>query len=198
MFTNCDDDDGTVPFEGIANGSFESSEPGISTVPIGWENCGDTLKTPTDLFRNELENSFEVTNLAQAGQQYIGMVVRLDGSRECISQTFENLQTKGSYQLSASIAKPINYESLYLTDSGTSIEVNYNTPVSLELIIVDDNDEETIIHVTEPNETVEWIEISTTIEISEPFKAIKISPNFIGNEFYSGGILIDSFDLTEN
>ncbi len=201
LFTNCDKDDDDLVLsctpEYILNSSFEDSEPGLSTIPEGWDNCGDTLQSPTDLFQNDLENQFMVTNIAEEGQQYVGMVVRPNGTKECLFQTLRTPLNPGDYQIFISYAKPINYTSIAEVNSEYII-LDFNEPIALEIIGVNNNNEEQVLLTTPPNESTDWTEPSFNINITETINEIKLQPTYIGSDFYAGGILIDYFRIGEN
>ena len=206
LFTNCGKEDDNLeisctPDPGaityILNNSFEDSEPGINTIPDEWSNCGDTLQSPPDLFQNNLENNFMVTNIAEEGQQYVGMVVRPDETKECLFQSLSSPLNPGSYQIFISYAKPINYLSIAFVDPDF-VEVNFNNAVTLDIVGINTNNEEQVLFTTEPNESTTWTNSSVNVDITAPIKEIKLQPNFIGNESYAGSILVDYFRIDEN
>jgi hypothetical protein len=171
----------------LLNGSFEDGEPGLSKVPDYWETCGYTGQSPGDLHENGA-GYFDVTQKAVSATQFVGMVVRSDGTKECLQQELISPIAPGFYELELTLSKSAFYVSI---DRITKTDANYSTPVLLEIIGLTEDGAETVLFSTAEITSTEWIKIEELISVEERLIGIKIAPNFSGDDFYNGNILID-------
>jgi outer membrane protein OmpA-like peptidoglycan-associated protein len=92
----------------LTNPSFES-QPGHSRLPPGWYDCGFPKESPPDT----QPGGFGVTNKAQQGYTFLGMVVRDNETWEKISQRLSQTLEGGScYNFNLYLAHASSYESL--------------------------------------------------------------------------------------
>ncbi|MCB0662980.1 MAG: hypothetical protein KDC24_09585 [Saprospiraceae bacterium] len=185
-----------APFYGeyIQNSSFEQGTPGFLSLPDGWLDCGFEGETPPDLFANDMEiRPFEVSNNAIEGNQFVGMVVRDNGTRECIIQRLVT-PISGLYTLRLLIGRAEEYLSISRV---TYDPISYNQPVELEVIGIGEDGREEVLFRAPKNVKRDWIEIQTSIYIPFPISSLKLSPDFDSTRDtpYCGNVLIDAFEL---
>ena len=188
LITACDKD----KFEGglLNNASFEDSEVMASKAPDGWIDCGVPSESPPDVFGSGPGNPFDVTNVAQEGDKYLGMVVRDNGTRECLMQNFDAGSKKGDFKIELVVGRSDTYSSVSQT---TGLEADFNNPVILEIYGLVENGPDELLYVSEANESTEWVTLIEEVTVNQKINGIKITPNYIGEEYYNGNILIDVF-----
>lgn len=93
----------------LTNPSFEDI-PSISKPPTGWYYCGPFQESPPDIHPY---NFFNVTQKAQHGQTYVGMVVRDNNSWEAIGQKLTTPLLAGQcYSFQIFVCKSDTYHSV--------------------------------------------------------------------------------------
>jgi outer membrane protein OmpA-like peptidoglycan-associated protein len=92
----------------LENPSFEDV-PQASHVPKGWLDCGFADETPPDVQPN---TQFQVTQTAQHGKTYLGLVVRDNDTWESVTQLLASPLLQGQlYKFSLNICKSTLYVS---------------------------------------------------------------------------------------
>ncbi len=128
-------------FEGIAGAGTR----GIPTVS-GWFDCGRNNfpnETPPDLHPSPIPSSpfFGVTQKANHGNTYLGLVVRDNDTWESVSQRLSKpLRAGQCYRVSLFLARSENYtspagprESNTPTNRDPNEKINHNTPTALRI-----------------------------------------------------------------
>ena len=116
----------------LQNPSFEDM-PRMAKVPRGWQDCGFPTESEPDIQPAGSGSAafFKVTQPAQDGQTYVGMVVRDNDTWEMISQRLSQpIEAGKCYEFSLSLCR----SEIYVSPSRiTSEEVNYTSPVKLRI-----------------------------------------------------------------
>lgn len=114
----------------LANPSFEGN-PACCTVPEGWSACSSEKFsfTPVDI----QPGSYECQTSPAHGSTYLGLVARLDGSWEGVSQELPSpLQPGVCYQFTVSLAQSPRYASVASPDD---LKLIYNTTQNIVALI---------------------------------------------------------------
>ena len=83
--------------------------------PFAWWDCGFTGETPPDVHPVPKGGIFGVTQLAQEGSTYLGMVVRENDTWESVAQRLDQpLQPNNCYAISIFLCASDTYTSLSL------------------------------------------------------------------------------------
>ena len=110
----------------LTNASFEDV-PNHSSVPYGWNNCGDVYESPPDI----QPGFFEVEKMAQRGRSYVGLVTRDNDTWEGISQKMSKPIVAGKcYKFNIYLAKSSKYISL---SKSSMTKENFNQAVRLRI-----------------------------------------------------------------
>lgn len=118
------------------------------------------------------------------------MVVRSNGTRECLGQELFEPLLPGEYKISIALARSDFYVSI---DKVKLTDANYSNPVKLEIIGITQKGEEQVLYLTEKITSSHWTNKESKFLVKDTLTTIKISPQFVGDEYYNGNILIDNF-----
>jgi len=178
----------------IKNSSFEEGEAGLHTLPIGWHNCGEVDRSPPDLFESGVENDFNVNVIGDKGSKFVGLVVRSDGTRECMYQQLPQTIESGEYLIDLTVARSKRYTSIDLV---TGDIVEYNQPVILQVIGIDEIGNEELFYSSVLIDSESWINLKYGFNINRSFKKIRVTPNYgqLDSIPYNGNVLIDEFKI---
>lgn len=180
----------------LENSSFEEDIPVCCQVPVYWYDCADPFEkvTPVDI----QPGSFGVTKHAAEGHNYLGMVVRDNGTTESIGQTLsEELRKDSMYLLTISVSRSEMYASISIT---TGQPAQYSTPVVLKIWGGSRYCERhQLLGITEPVTNTEWMEYEFDIFPETDISDISLEACFDEKTkfSYNGNILIDNIILTK-
>ncbi|KAA3621960.1 MAG: hypothetical protein DWQ02_26820 [Bacteroidetes bacterium] len=178
----------------LLNSSFEEGQYGASLMPDYWRNCGWASESPSDLHLSG-GVAFDVYQEAVDGYQYVGMVVRSNGTHECIFQEFEPYILPGEYDLLMVVSRSEVFNSV---DQVTGEEASYHFPVTLQIFGKNEiDDTESLLFMTYPIDFTDWHVIQNTFVIEENTSAIKIAAFFTDDEYYNGNVLIDKIIIAK-
>jgi hypothetical protein len=173
------------------NPSFEG-KPMSSELPSPWLSCGEASESNPDT----QPGSFKVTQKAQDGNAYIGMIVRDNLTHESITQKLKTPLLKGkTYYLSVWLARSEQYVSLSATTNKTE---NFNTPCILKIWLGNKTcARTTLIATSKLIENTDWKEFIFTFTPSENMKSIIFEACHESPEAnrYNGNLLLDNLSL---
>jgi outer membrane protein OmpA-like peptidoglycan-associated protein len=172
----------------LENPSFEDA-PRAGHAPKGWNDCGFPDETEPDI----QPNFFQVTQVAQHGKTYLGLVARDNDTWESVTQLLHSPMLQGQmYKFSLNLCR----STLYVSKSKkTGRDANYATPIIVRIWGGDGPCAKTEkLAETEPVEAEDWqlyqfqFQPKTThhyITIEAFHKIPTIFP-------YNGNVLIDN------
>ena len=175
----------------IMNGSFEKAIPEAGIIPMGWDNCGSTKETPPDVLAHNEENIFKVKHSAADGLYFMSLVVRSNGTTECIQQElFQSLSPGQLYEMSFQVAKADRFEAI----ERRSMELaSFAHPVMLEIYGITTEDKRILLADIPPVTHQEWQKKTVQFQPESTIKSLQISPfyNIDSLYQYNGHILLD-------
>lgn len=173
----------------LQNPSFEQDFPQAGVTPTGWINMGPETESPPDI----QPGAFEVRMKAQAGKQYVGLVVRDNGTWEGIGQKLkEPLQKDSTYQFSLWLARAPLMMSL---SRQTQKPANYNAPTILRIWGVNSKTGQTeMLGETEPVSPSVWMLYTFELKPQvDDFYEIELMAWYApGHKKENGNLLIDN------
>lgn len=173
------------------NASFENDFSQHSRMPLDWINCGDVYSSPVDI-HSYRTNYFQVNNKASHGNNFVGMIVRSEGTYEAIGQELENSLDGGyTYSFSLFAARSKDYISL----SRMSMkEENFNKPVVLQVYGGKDCTNAKLLISTRTIEHTDWAEYIFVFDADDEINFILIEAHYDSLESfpYNGNVLIDN------
>jgi len=172
----------------LTNSSFEDV-PNHSSVPYGWNNCGDLYESPPDI----QPGFFEVEKTAQKGRSYIGLVTRDNDTWEGLSQKLSRPINAGEcYKFNIYLAKSTKYISL----SKSSLKKeNFNQAVRLRIWGGNSHcHKKEILAETGPITHTAWKRYKLEFNPKANHNFIFIEAHFKKGAFfpYNGNLLIDN------
>ncbi len=188
--------DATQIFNGIyhtefENASFEQDLSGHSKTPISWKNCGDFHSSSVDI-HGYRKKFFQVSQGANDGNNFVGMVTRTDGTYEALGQNLENSLDAGhTYSFSLFACR----SQQYISRSKSSMkEENFNKPTILQVYGGTDCNNSKLLISTAIIEHTNWAEYVLVFDAEEEIEFLLIEVNYdSAAEFsYDGNILIDN------
>lgn len=174
----------------LLNPSFEKDKRAVmGQVPKSWVNLGNPGESPSDI----QPGLFGVTQQAQSGKFYVGMVARDNGTWEGIGQRLNGKLSKDSiYSFNLWLATSEHLESLSRT---TGEYVDYNSPVILKIWGVNTKTEtKELLAKTEPILHGNWLEYVFTLKPSiDNFDELDLMVYYAnGFEQQNGNLLLDN------
>lgn len=157
-------------------------------LPKGWFDCGDYANTPADV----QPGLYSVTQTALEGQNYLGMVVREDGSREAVGQRLETtLIPEQCYAMSFYVARSATYGSV----NHLQVPTNFIEPIKLYIWAGNAHCEKVaLLGISDAIESTAWQKLTFNFQVSIPCQNILIEANFVEDRMpYPGNVLIDHF-----
>lgn len=171
----------------LVNGSFEDA-PQHSTIPFGWNNCGDLYESPPDV----QPGWFDVTTAAAKGKSFLGLVTRDNDTWEGISQRLAQPIAGGEcYKFSIYLARSPKYVSL---SKSTLKEENFNEPVRLRIWGGNSHcHKRELLAETSPISHETWKKYNLEFKPTMEHKFIFVEAYFKKGAFfpYNGNLLID-------
>lgn len=172
----------------ITNPSFEDV-PHHSQPPSGWYFCGPVGESPPDVHPN---GYFNVTQKAQHGDTYVGMVTRDNGSWECIGQRLEQpLEKDQCYQFSIYIAQSHTYRSISRSTMDFAL---FTTPVKLRIWGSTQNCKKTeLLAMSKVIEHENWVRYTFFLQPKQQLTHLLFEVFFKNKQDdpYNGNLLID-------
>ncbi|MCB0640825.1 MAG: hypothetical protein KDC44_04260 [Phaeodactylibacter sp.] len=176
----------------LTNGSFEKAVPVTGMLPMGWVNCGPAKETPPDVVQHQVENVFKVLHTAAEGQHFVSMVVRSNGTAECIQQTLDSPLLPGtSYEMTLQLALARRFDAI---ERRSMQEVSFAHPVMLEVYGLDTKNERILLDDIPPVNHEDWQSYTLQFCPAAPVSALIFSPFYHPDSLYeyNGHILIDN------
>ncbi|MBR9920245.1 MAG: hypothetical protein GYB31_05340 [Bacteroidetes bacterium] len=177
----------------LQNYSFEAGETGCCQVPPGWENCGDSKETPPDVHCHQCDNPFGVKMTAPHGKHFLAMVVRSNGSRECLKQELQvPMEADSSYRLRLMLGKSITFNSM---DRITREPCSYAHLAGLIIYGMSKTGFVTELGRIRPFSGSGWTEYNLKIQPSREIIEVIFELSFLGKDAYNGHLLLDYLRL---
>lgn len=179
----------------LTNGSFEKAIAVTGMLPYGWINCGPPKETPPDVVQHQVENAFKVLHDAADGNHFVSMVVRSNGTAECIQQDLSTPLVPGkSYEMTVQLALAKRFDAV---ERRTMQEVSFAHPVMLEVYGVDMHNDRILLDDIPPVRHDGWQSYTLQFCPAAPVKALILSPFYHPDSLYeyNGHILLD--DLSD-
>lgn len=177
----------------LINGNFEVGSPGYSALPDQWENCGPRSESPPDL-HGKNTRLFGVNTRAAEGKQFVGLVVRQNGTQECLLQNFPETLPLGTYRLRFAAAIPTDLKS---PSRETGRSINYNRPVELRVLMrTDGSTVDDWAEVTEIDHS-KWRYYELDLTVDRTVYGLVLMPAHSEPTPYSGAVLLDDVSLTK-
>ena len=189
------DDLAPLPHNVLKNPSFERGAPARGMEPVGWLDCGETGESPADVHGNDRTyNFFSIRELAAYGEQFLGMVVRSNGTTECIYQRFRKPLDPGEYVIRITAARPREARSL---DRVTGAPASYTQPVLLEMTgkFEDAPKPWGVLAQTPAVLSSDWTTWEFRFELKYPLRQFKLSAQYADAGTYNGYVLVDRVEL---
>jgi len=177
----------------LLNPSFEESPAQPGQLPIHWKNCGKSTETPPDVVKANKENLFKVYHNAALGEQFLSMVVRSNGTYECIAQELpEVLQPGKKYQLSFFAARAERFDAL---ERKTMQMASFAHPVLLEVQGTNCDEKRLPLAAIDPVNHIHWVRYVMILEPTEEIHELQFAPYYHPDSLYeyNGHILLDAF-----
>jgi len=175
----------------LENASFEKDFSQHSKMPIDWVNCGDFHSSPVDIHGHQ-QKYFEVSQKANDGNNFIGMITRNDGTYEAIGQDLYNSLDAGhTYSFSLFACRSQKYISLSRSSMKSE---NFNKPAVLQIYGGTDCTNAQLLISTTVIEHTNWAEYVFVFDAEEEIKFLLIEANYdnLASFSYDGNILIDN------
>lgn len=174
----------------LANPSFEGI-PQVSTLPDGWIDCGTRGYSSPDTQPNDV---FQVTQVAQDGATYLGMVTRADDSFECVTQRLSSPMLGGEcYEFSIYLAK----SNSYLSGTLQNKHVKKQHTAAIKLRVFGANSirgDSTFLDETRVIDHTNWQQYHFKLKPETDFTYIKLQAFYKTPVLFSyiGNVLIDN------
>lgn len=171
------------------NPSFEDfPRPGVT--PSGWKNAGASDESPPDI---QPTLAYNVATPAQHGNTYLGMVVRVNGTVEAVSQKLTQSLAGGTkYAFKFNVAKAQIYES---PNRRTYEPENFGEN-ACRLSIYGGNskgEEVQLLHRSESIDNPFWQEFTVYFTPDMDFSYVTFKADYMTDgSYYNGNILLDN------
>jgi hypothetical protein len=175
----------------LENSSFEQDIPRYSRVPINWVNCGDVHSSLVDI-HGYREKYFQVSQKANHGKNFVGMITRNDGTFEAIGQYLNNSLDAGyTYSFSLFVCRSQQYMSMSRL---TRKVENFNKPAVLQIYGGKDCNNSNLLISTTTIEHTNWAEYVFVFDVEEEVEFILIEAYYdnLAAFSYDGNLLIDN------
>jgi len=188
LLLRCTGDCTAQSFILLRNADLEGP-PSTSRPPTGWFTCGNMASTPSDLLPS---GAYGVRTAPHRGQRYVGMVVRRDGSGECLGQQLTTpLRSGTSYYLQIWLARAATYRGRSAVDGQA---VNYTAPARLAIYgVAPQPGKQQRLAVSPPVEHTEWRRYDFHLKPSADYDQIRLrSIPIADQEAAAGNLLLDA------
>lgn len=182
----------------LINPSFEDT-PKQSSPPTGWTDCGFQWESPPDVHPG---NYWEVDTKPHHGKSYLGMVVRNNGTWECISQMLLFSMDAGHcYEFSIYLAMSGHYLSGITNRSQlprvtrSDSTYNFSTPAIIRIWGGDSVCErKEMLEQSNPIDHQDWKKYKFTFRPKSTLRYIVLEAYYSTNKStpYNGNILLDN------
>lgn len=175
----------------LKNPSLEAL-PNYGSVPGGWKNCAFNFETPPDV--HPLKNGqFQVNQIPQNGESYVGLVSRDNGTTESIGQElFTPLQAGQCYEISLYLCRS---EKLMAVHRLTRKRMNFNQPLVLKIWGgISPCGKKSLLAESPLIEHLDWKKYEFNFSPNENFTYLKFEAYYLNEKSaaYNGNILLDN------
>ncbi|MCB0706809.1 MAG: hypothetical protein KDC34_15945 [Saprospiraceae bacterium] len=180
----------------IRNYSFEDGPVGCCQTPPEWVNCGAMEETPPDIHCNQCKNAFGVQMKAPHGKQFLALVVRSNGTKECLQQELSRpLLPDSIYRLQLFLGRSAVFNSM---DRNTNEAASYASLADLKIYGMTESGFVKELSVIRPFTGADWTEYSVLIKPEKEIDVLIFEAGYLGRqdtEVYNGHILLDYIRL---
>ena len=185
----------------LRNPSFEAGEPSPSKTPHPWINPENSFRTPPDIHGSDTD-WFGVQLQAADGDQFLGLAVRGDGTKESVSQRItRRVEVGTTYRLSLYATQSPVFEGgiRYIEDDTLrSNTADFINPTVLEIWVGMDSYCMTgkRLYRSLPIVPGEWTLHEVTFTLDAPYRFLLIGADFpFPDDPEYGHVLIDDVRL---